>query len=542
MWREPLYGTKGMGALEIKFRLTSAVTSGGDPIRFGERGVTCIVGSNNVGKSRLLRDIDSMLQDQQPTTVTLSRLIVNRPSVSHAGAKAFLERFARKVEQHDVGSDRFVAPGGGQHVTVEEFVRFYNGFGPTAIPVVKDHLVWRSSAGSLPDEAGRSFQNVSLEDLVGNVVVQLFFDPDAEERLGELSRKTFGQPVFLDRVSGVLQFRVGEVGVAVPPINRPTSEYIQAVRSLPLLEDQGDGFRSFVGLVLNVFSGARRVLLVDEPEAFLHPPQARSLGRWLAREAVDRDVQVVVATHDKDFVLGLVDGGSDQTRVVRLTRSGESTGAHTLNPEEISAVWADPVLRYSNILQGLFHRRVVITESDADCRFYSSVLDYECGRRGRQTIADETVFVPSGGKTRVATLAKATARLGVQTFAILDFDVLKDRRELRGILGALGGEWTQELTDLHQVVVDAVNGVGDWGRLKNMGLSGLPAGEATRSASKLLHLLADRRFLILPFGEMEDADRELSEHGSSWVTRMLELGRHQNCEGVATVLEPLMGQ
>src|SRR3954452_10968168 len=44
------------------------------------------------------------------------------------------------------------------------------------------------------------------------------------------------------------------------------------------LEKEGDGMRSFVGILLHVLLSNDMISLVDAPEAFLHPPQARLIG------------------------------------------------------------------------------------------------------------------------------------------------------------------------------------------------------------------------------------------------------------------------
>jgi len=46
--------------------------------------------------------------------------------------------------------------------------------------------------------------------------------------------------------------------------------------SVPLVGDQGDGVRSFVGLLLDTMV-SMPIVLIDEPEVFLHPPHARLL-------------------------------------------------------------------------------------------------------------------------------------------------------------------------------------------------------------------------------------------------------------------------
>ena len=108
------------------------------------------------------------------------------------------------------------------------------------------------------------------------------------------------------------------------PASFPRPEYIAAIRALPLLTEQGDGMKSFIGLMLGLLAGQFQIVLVDEPEAFLHPPQARLLGRKLATE-VPRGTQVFVATHSSDVLQGLLDPDDANVTVVRLTRRGHES-------------------------------------------------------------------------------------------------------------------------------------------------------------------------------------------------------------------------
>lgn len=66
-------------------------------------------------------------------------------------------------------------------------------------------------------------------------------------------------------------------------------------------------------------------------------------------------------------------------------------------------LWADPLLRYSNVLDGLFHDAVVLCEGDADCRYYSAVLDQlpSTGEDQANTREPQYLFTHSGGKARM---------------------------------------------------------------------------------------------------------------------------------------------
>ncbi|MGZ3471666.1 MAG: AAA family ATPase [Isosphaeraceae bacterium] len=51
------------------------------------------------------------------------------------------------------------------------------------------------------------------------------------------------------------------------------------------LDEQGDGIRSFVGIVVALLILNRGLFLIDEPEAFLHPPQAYRIGAFIAEQS-----------------------------------------------------------------------------------------------------------------------------------------------------------------------------------------------------------------------------------------------------------------
>ena len=64
--------------------------------------------------------------------------------------------------------------------------------------------------------------------------------------------------------------------------------------------------RSYASVILHLLAPITpSILLLDEPEAFLHPPQARLLGEIIAAERPSR-AQLVVATHSPDVLHGLM--------------------------------------------------------------------------------------------------------------------------------------------------------------------------------------------------------------------------------------------
>ena len=74
-------------------------------------------------------------------------------------------------------------------------------------------------------------------------------------------------------------------------------------------------------------------------------------------------------------------------------------------------------MKYSSVMSGLFHSRVFICESDADCMFYGSILDLKEVHGETQP---DALFVHGNGKDRMAKLAAALVPLGVEVDFVVD--------------------------------------------------------------------------------------------------------------------------
>lgn len=531
---------EGLSDTAISFRLTEMMSNGGDTVAFPDTGVTCIVGGNNVGKSQLLREIADTVGNESAQRLVLRNLQVFKSVAEEESAARFLENYG--VQQRGApGQEPTYLPrtGGGQNLSVGRFVQHFNSSSP-AFNQVRQYFVWYASAGAL---SGLASGGVSISDTTAHPLVALYQDGTLEEELSNLALEAFGIPLTLDRIGGPLRLLLGEVSVPIPPLNRPNREYARAVAGLDPLAHQGDGIRSYVGLLLYVLAAACPVVIIDEPEAFLHPGQARSLGRWLGNTAVARGMQIVIATHDRDLCVGLLDSGiSGHLNFVRITRSQNVNRLRAVPPGDLAQIWSDPVLRYSNLLQGLFHRTATICEGDADCRFFGAVLDELASELEARSSADEVLFVPSGGKQRVAAMIEALMKFGVDTRAILDFDILRNRSDLRAIVAAKGGTWTDEMDSNYVAVSRYLNSGSLWDTAKNAGMSALRAGAVYVAAESLLQTVRDMGIYVIPLGEMEDFDKSISGHGAQWVSEMLAQRRHVTCEParelVATLLEP----
>jgi AAA domain, putative AbiEii toxin, Type IV TA system len=525
-----------------KLSITAITSNAGDTIYPAKPGVTCFVGANNVGKSQVLRDLLNGFESPHTHSIALGGVVGDRPAlVGDEDLEDWLVANSVRSQPGPGGAPQYISTFGGQALSARDFRNFLLSEGWYLGPL-RPWFYWSATAGGLSGLATGSLG--AGPGMAGtSPLAMLYRDGSLEQELCRLAEQSFGASLTLDRINADVRLRVGRVdSVEVPRIDNPTVEYADAVSQLPSFEQQGDGIKSFIGLALMVITSRFDLIVIDEPEAFLHPPQAKALGRWLAHQAHLRGVQILVATHDRDFVLGLLEAANeDPVTIVRVTRRDDDTHFRQLTADELNDIWSDPVLRYSNVLQGLFYDRVCVCEADADCRFYAAVLDAMADATGTRTAADNVMFVPSGGKQRIASLASPLTSLGVKSVAIADFDVLNNRATLQSIVESVGGEWTDTMNADYVTMADALNRANLWSVVKTVGLAVVPSGPPNTAAFSLLSALRKEAVLVVPVGELEGFDRTIGVKGAAWVSAMLEDHRHQTNDEARQLVGEIVG-
>jgi hypothetical protein len=178
-------------------------------------------------------------------------------------------------------------------------------------------------------------------------------------------------------------------------------------------------------------------VLLDEPEAFLHPPQARRLAEVVATE-VPGECQVIIATHNDAFVRALLDASGERVILARIIREGSANAVTVLDQAQLDEMWNDPLLKTSDVLSALFHEAAILCEGDSDARFYGSLLD----ATRSQSRDPDTRFYHFGGKDRLANIAEALRLVQIPVVAIVDIDILSDRQKFFRLFEAMGGRRT----------------------------------------------------------------------------------------------------
>ncbi|WP_132435725.1 MULTISPECIES: AAA family ATPase [unclassified Rathayibacter] len=508
---------------DLRFRIASITAAAGQEAILPQTGVTCIVGGNNAGKSRLLRDIVTSISGSSSNfedVVTLSNLELSKDTFSESELRAWLEgRFGPADARGEI-------PSWGPSTTSLNIVLAMAAMG-NITNLANYFLRYVAASESV------SFASGEYMPMGGDwgPFSMMYKDGSIVEQLSELSQTYFGDGLTYDRVNLNPRLRFGLVdhSIEVPRIDNPTREYSEAVLALPPLGSQGDGIKAFAGIALRLITDPAQVFLFDEPETFLHPAQARALGAWIARIARERDLQIILSTHDKDLVLGIMEESrATAASFVRISRPTDVSSFATLDATEVEEAWSDPTLRYSNVLDGLFHQTVVVCEGDADCRFFSAALDEHAARLGRRYGASEVMFIPTGGKQNLQKPVKALRSLDVQVKVIADFDLIQERSEVRALVEAVGANWTESLQTNFGVFRGWLRrNISDWEIVKHGGVSTIRDAVATRAANEFLSELEALGIHVLRIGEMEDFDHTLDvPKAAPWVSAAIENDVH----------------
>ena len=554
--------------MSFALRLSAITFSGGQTVAPPAIGTVLIVGPNNSGKSRALREILSNLRVGEPHG---EKVVTKVQEVRDGSLDQFVdwlgERF-RVTDNQVIGAGFNISTTDMPQLISNEWGR-QNGFHHLALALVS-HLDTASRLSSADPTS--SYDGVSGHPTEPLQI--LYAELQAEERLSRAFSEAFDDDLVVDRHAGnQIALRSGRRPDPAKFGGHLHLSYAAEVRRLPLLHQQGDGMRSFTACLLQTEILQRPIALIDEPEAFLHPPQARQLAFHLAQAAKEQKRQVVIATHSADIVQGALESGSD-VAVVRLERAGAANNASQLSPENIGALWKDPLLRVSNILDGLFHRVVVLCEADTDCRFYRSILEIVC--RVDQKRMPEVLFTHTGGKDRLALAARALRAVSVPVVVVADLDVLADKYPLHDIWVGLGHHWTEIESDwkvikaavdattrspstmfvkeeILKVFADTTSTVldtnaaerirvvtradGGWRAVKRAGIEAIPKGEPRAACERLISALKKGGLQVVPVGELEGFIPSVGQHGPKWLDQALKT----DLEGAQLALDFVRG-
>lgn len=526
--------------------------SDGQTLSFDDDEIIVFVGPNNAGKSAALRELMQWVARSQPQKVITNATL--RKVGSSNDLRAYLEKHSQQTGSF--ADLRF--SGIGYNIHHSHITYFDN---PTdrhpvasffgAHVATETRITGANAAGA-----------ISLHrDPPSHPIHLMLADPILEKTISNHFRNAFGEElVVLHSGGSSFPLYVGKKPVLKRNENELSKRYVNELfaNAVPL-EEQGDGMRSFVTVLLNVLvADNHSIQFLDEPEAFLHPPQARLLGEYIANRRRVKS-QLFISTHSTDILDGLMAGSTNKIRIVRIQRKGNVNRVKELSKEKTAAIEKDALTRYSGVFKGIFYKHVVITESDGDCQFYSSLLNIKSIAGDKQP---DVLFIHSAGKHRMGQLVETLKSLDVPVSVIADIDILNEENAFKSLFEKLGGDWSdvevhwksikngvealrpplncEQVKELIQTELNTVSGISEfpkqiernikkifqtlspWDMVKHAGRSAL-RGDSVKHFDNLAKKCSAKGLWIVPVGELEGFCRSIEAgHGPSFVAKVLE--------------------
>lgn len=363
-----------------------------------------------------------------------------------------------------------------------------------------------------------------LQQAPTNTFQLLFSDDDKRKELRRIIYDAFSLYLVIDPTNrGKLRLRLS--------LNQPTDDIqerglhhdaVQFHSQAMPIEDASDGVKAFTGMMTEIVAGDPKIILIDDPEAFLHPSLSFKLGKEISLASRDSDKRLFVSTHSSNFVLGCIQSGV-RVNIVRLTYSNNTATARVLPNQDILRLMRNPLLRSTGVLEGLFYESVVITESDTDRAFYQEVNERLLRYKPELAIPN-CLFINAQNKQTIQTIIRPLRELGIPAVGILDIDILKDG----------GSNWTNFLESgfipkiEHRALAQVRNEIKKKfdNTKKNMKREGVKILEDSdkEAANNLFDKLAEYGLFIVRDGELEFWLQNLGVegHGPKWLIEIFE--------------------
>lgn len=405
-----------------QLRFSSGATKDGDALAIKPGRITLFIGPNNGGKSQALRDIASKFTGHF-SGVVLSG--VDLTAFSDADLETKLDWLSRpKLAGEDPDPNKIAVGKRGSYQIIDK-----NSLKSSALQEKHYHVYaqWflqyliMNLNGESRLQLTNPMPSVHIRQPPNSTISLLLRNDPLRSRLSSLVFEAFGQHLVIDPTAmSQIQYALSSEEPS-PDIERSFSEEAaQFFEKSQPLNSASDGTKAFVGIMSEVMAGDHEVLLIDEPEAFLHPSLAYFLGKEISKN-LDGSKQLFAATHSPHFMMGCVDSGVD-VDIIRLTHAPTISTARSLPKADLRTITTDPLLKSIGVTSALFYQEAVVCEADADRAFYAEIAS----RLGDKVGFRHTVFLNGHGKQTMPGIVAALRVLGIPTVGIMDIDWIKE--------------------------------------------------------------------------------------------------------------------
>lgn len=489
--------------------------------------ITVFVGPNNSGKSKILREVFNIINSGQMNSTDVIIDEIEFEELSDEIFENTLSYIVVKPNQNDsVQIGGILIGKNGNRTQIDKKIlkekvmnrnlHYITNYYLKFLTVFLDgqnrmNLVQQQGAGDLQQDLTNSFG-------------VLFKDDALRKKLRKIVYDAFGLYFVIDPTHlGLFKIRLSAVEpITVEEERGIDSRAVEFHSKAQLIDYASDGVKAFIGMMIEIIAGNPSIILIDEPEAFLHPPLAYKLGSEIARAVTGTKKRIMVSTHSSNFVMGCVQSGVP-VNIVRLTYKNGNATSRILNNTDLLNLMRNPLLRSTGTLNALFYEYVIVTESDSDRAFYQEIND-RLLRFNSEFGIPNCLFINAQNKQTVQVIIKPLRELGIPAAAIVDIDIIKEGGTVWSSFLEAGDIPTIERQSLGGFRSDIYKKVKDMGiDIKNGGISKLDKDDRN-ALNNLLDKLGEYGLFVVRDGELESwlSYLEVKGHGSKWLVNIFE--------------------
>ena len=520
-------------------------------IELSNDDIVVFVGANNVGKSRALKDIKNDILESSSKKVIVDEI-------------EYQDTNFEEINMMNYFKNNFELGPNGYDIAVDvNYTYNYNEHNFQNVKSGDKHFYkvlfsFLSTESRLNMTAPISYSFIK-DKLSFGIMRKLERDKKSITKLNDILFSCFGKKI--DISEGLWQgavsklYKFGTKDEIDKSVSADTREARCLLEVLENLDDQGDGIRSAVAILASLITTTHSLYLIDEPETFLHPPQAKILGRNIVD--LSQNKQCFISTHNIDLLRGMLEKDYARIKIIKINRTDNVNEFHVLDNDSIKVISNDKNLKYSNILNGLFYNTVVLCENESDCKFYSALLekiDSDCYQN--------TLFCAVGGKDQFKIIIPLLNKLKINFLVIADLDLINNRDKLKDLINSIEDNKYNQISSIHNdflnlfesgadnqvkkqsvikeeilsFITDApymsdetaskirqvLKNISHLKLLKNCGKSCLPAGECVQKYNQIIYFLNESNIFVVECGEIERFITEIDGHGSLWVEEVFK--------------------
>lgn len=387
--------------------------------------INIIIGPNNAGKSKFLRELSGFFYKNNEQNYIIDDIDCKLPSSFESLYNSY--DLKDKIVIDSNGSKRLRAYYNNQS---SYFYPYFNNIDYISKSNLLDsygclflsYLGTENRLTMIKSQRCETDLNSNINFLTAVKDNSMYNKNEILENLSKTVKKIFKKDIIFDKTTkpGTLCFRTGLDLEYYRKASKIDTLADGKLSQENLLDNEGDGLKSFVSTYLSLKLEEKNEILLDEPESFLHPPLARQLGEIIG-ESAKEGRQIFITTHSAEILKGILSKCKD-VNVIRITRSENTNNVTMLDNKTLKQIIEEPKLRVSKVLEGLFCENVAITEAEADEIFYQEFLDKIEPQSG-------IFFTHVNNKQNICTVSEIYNSLNVDNMMIFDFDILRKREE-----------------------------------------------------------------------------------------------------------------